>query len=206
MKASTWVLDPTFPTVDGLVGSLRKKTPCEKQLFCDLPDKHAWAAMSSSSQASRSSSRRFRPRCCVLGATFLCLGRNRQPWPLGRVRSLPRPGAPRRPPQRALGAIAKSSRHPLFSAEKRNSAARRHENYCVDVHATICVPTSGVGRITGWRLVRTHAAGAARVLPRRATPRPLGASLLAAKASPDRRLLGASLLAAQNRGGRDAVP
>src|SRR5579862_6524522 len=65
---------------------------------------------------------------------------------------------------------------------------------------------SGGGRIAGWRLVRTHAAGAARVLPRRATPRPLGASLLAAKASPAGRLLGASLLAAQNRRGRCAVP
>jgi hypothetical protein len=58
------------------------------------------------------------------------------------------------------------------------------------------LPPSVVVRITGWRLVRTHAADAARVLPSRAPHRPLAASLLAAGAPPDRRPLGASLLAA----------
>ena len=46
-----------------------------------------------------------------------------------------------------------------------------------------CTRTRVRGRITGWRLVRTHAAGAARVLPRPATPRPLGAALLAGRRS-----------------------
>ena len=64
------------------------------------------------------------------------------------------------------------------------------------------LPAEWGRRIAGWRLVRTHAAGAARVLPRPATPRPLGAPLLAAGAPPDRRLLGASLLAAQSGRGR----
>ena len=101
----------------------------------------------------------------------------------------------------------KNRRGGFFYRPVVNAVPRPHEKDGVHMKTTICYPTSGVERITGWRLVRTHAAGAARVLPRRATPRPLGASLLAAGASPDRRLLGASLLAAQNRGGgRDALP
>jgi hypothetical protein len=51
---------------------------------------------------------------------------------------------------------------------------------------------SGMVFVTGWGLVRTHAAGAACVLPRPATPRPLGATLLAAAAPPDVGLLGAT--------------
>jgi hypothetical protein len=66
---------------------------------------------------------------------------------------------------------------------------------CDTPESTELLSPSGVVQISGWRLVRTHAADAARVLPSRAPPRPLGASLLAAGAPPDRRLLGASLLA-----------
>jgi hypothetical protein len=40
----------------------------------------------------------------------------------------------------------------------------------------------GVGRIAGWGLVRTHAAGAARAVPSPSTPRPLGAPLLSCEA------------------------
>jgi hypothetical protein len=78
-----------------------------------------------------------------------------------------------------------------------NASRQPHEKDGVDADASACSRTGGLERIAGWRLVRTHAADAPRVLPRRATPRPLGASLLAAKASPDWGLLGASLLATQ---------
>src|SRR5450432_1308601 len=46
-------------------------------------------------------------------------------------------------------------------------------------------------RITGWRLVRTHAADAARVLPRRREARALGAPLLTGPPGMRQRQLGA---------------
>jgi hypothetical protein len=61
MKSTIWVLDPTFPTVDGLVGSLRKKTPWEEQLFCALADKHVWAAMLRGRDASVATDRSIGP-------------------------------------------------------------------------------------------------------------------------------------------------
>jgi hypothetical protein len=61
MKSTIWVLDPTFPTVDGLVGSLPKKTPWEEQLFCALADKHVWAAMLRGRGASVATDRSIGP-------------------------------------------------------------------------------------------------------------------------------------------------
>jgi hypothetical protein len=66
------------------------------------------------------------------------------------------------------------------------------DNYCVRAMLANLVSPSVYRGVAGWGLVRTHAAGAARVLPRPATPRPLGASLLAAAAPPDAGLLGAT--------------
>jgi hypothetical protein len=62
------------------------------------------------------------------------------------------------------------------------------------------------GRIAGWGLVRTHAAGAARVLPRPATPRPPGATPLAPGAPPDAGLLGAGASRIPATEGGRAVP
>ena len=82
----------------------------------------------------------------------------------------------------------KSRRGPLSLG---NAGCRLHEKYVVDAAVSTCSRTSGAEQIAGWGPVRTHAADAARALPRPAKPRPLGASLLAAGASPNAGLLGA---------------
>ena len=88
-------------------------------------------------------------------------------------------GGPRsvaHPPQH-LSIGTKSCRGPL---SPRNGGYQLHEKHDVDTDASDCSRTSEVvERITGWGLVRTHAAVAARVLPRRAAHQPLGAPLIA---------------------------
>jgi hypothetical protein len=91
-----------------------------------------------------------------------------------------------------LSIQTKNRRGTSFLGQAGNVARRPHEKDGVHMTTTTCYLMSGAGRIAGWGLVRTHAAGAACVLPRPATPRPLGALLLAAGAPPDAGLLGAT--------------
>jgi hypothetical protein len=100
---------------------------------------------------------------------------------------LPFPGS-----RNFLSIRPKKRRGASFLGHAGNAEPRPHEKGGVHMTTTICYLTSGAERIAGWGLVRTHAAGAACVLPRPATPRPLGASLLAAEAPPDAGLLGAT--------------
>ena len=51
------------------------------------------------------------------------------------------------------------------------------KRYVTNVHSRLLSPSGAVG-VAGWRLVRTHAVAAARALPTRAPPHPLGAALL----------------------------
>jgi len=179
-RRATRVLDPTFPPADGLVGPLLRKTP--------LP-----------------------------GATFLrpcrqsCMG-SHAPRPVrsSGIRSVHWPIArfswadldPLPIPRNIFSSGTKSCRGPLSPG---NTGCQLHEKRDVYADASDCSRTSGVERITGWGLVRTHAAGAARVLPRPASPRPLGASLLAVGAPPDAGLLGAAASRAHARRGLNAV-
>src|SRR5665213_1169694 len=78
------------------------------------------------------------------------------------------------------------------------------KTYVTIVHSRL-LPTSGMRRVAGWGLVRTHAAGAARALPSPASPRPLGASLLACRAAPEAELLGAFASRSRSIGGAGAI-
>jgi hypothetical protein len=86
---------------------------------------------------------------------------------------------------------AEFSFQPQTVPRQGNAFIKRHEHYDVEGRQLESYRTRVRGRIAGWGLVRTHAADAARVLPRPAPPRPLGATLLAPGAPPDASLLGA---------------
>jgi hypothetical protein len=92
----------------------------------------------------------------------------------------------------------------------RSPSCRRSRQPLVAAHVPRCsrrgYRSRVRGRIAGWGLVRTHAAGAARVLPRPATPRPLGAALLAAGPPPEAGLLGAVASRIPAAEGARAVP
>jgi hypothetical protein len=78
---------------------------------------------------------------------------------------------------------------------------RRADNSDVDAIGFEVAPIERRTRIAGWRLVRTHAAGAARALPRGTTSRPLCAPLLSCATSPDPEPLGAVASRRPNTGG-----
>ena len=75
------------------------------------------------------------------------------------------------------------------------------DNYCVRAMLANLVSSSVYRGVAGWRLVRTHAADAARALPRRSTSRPLGAPLLPCEPSPDPEPLGANASRRRQIGG-----
>ena len=100
------------------------------------------------------------------------------------------------------GSLGQDRKELRFS---RNDWPRAREIHCMRVGDPSSAFSECQRGVTGWGLVRTHAAGAAcaRTSPR--PPRPRGASLLTAGAG-RRRLLGASLLAAGTGAGvTDAI-
>ena len=123
----------------------------------------------------------------------------RRPYRAGRARDAVIPSAPAgchggdNDRGRARSPFCRRRRQPIVAAHIQRCS---HRGYRTRVK----------GRIAGWGLVRTHAAGAARVLPRPAPPRPLGASLLAPGAPPDAGLLGAIASRIPATEGGRAVP